>query len=205
MTGEGMAIIWASNSIYIDPIGIIIINKRIVGIWLDTVKNTIYHYNISDSTYLWLLIVQWILSSITAGSPMVGTLTPLQLVVVGGSCSSVEEHWHGKPMALGLSPSSSPFFPALSPFQRSTDSNGEIRSLIRPWLIGRWINRSPGHRTPSCDTAQDPLSLLLYHFSKELMDQSHMYMYTWACKESLRFFPQVTACITSSTKLRQYI
>ena len=27
-------------------------------------------------------------------------------------------------------------FPALSPFQRSTDSNGKIRSLIRPWLIG---------------------------------------------------------------------
>ena len=32
-------------------------------------------------------------------------------------------------------PAAPPFFPALSPFQRSTDSNGEIRSLIRPWLI----------------------------------------------------------------------
>ena len=33
-------------------------------------------------------------------------------------------------------PAAPPFFPALSPFQRSTDSNGKIRSLIRPWLIG---------------------------------------------------------------------
>ena len=152
MTGEGMAIIWASNSIYIDPIGIIIINKRIVGIWLDTVKNTIYHYNISDSTYLWLLIVQWILSSITAGSPMVGTPTPLQLVVAGGSCSSVAQHWYGKPMARVWFPAAPPFFPALSQFQRSTDSNCKIRSLIRPWLIGLWTRLRPDH-----DTAQDHL------------------------------------------------
>ena len=56
-------------------------------------------------------------------------------------------------------PAAPPFFPALSPFQRSTDSNGEIRSLIRPWLIDllTWINWSLDHRTPSCDTAQDPL------------------------------------------------
>ena len=28
--------------------------------------------------------------------------------------------------------------PALSSFQRSTDSNGEIRSSIRPWVISLW-------------------------------------------------------------------
>ena len=124
--------------IYTDPISIIIINNRTVGIWCDTVKSTIYHYNSSDSSCEGLLHVQWILSSITAGSPMVGTLTPLKVVVASGSCSSVAEHWHGKPMALGWFPAAPPFFPALSPFQRSMDSNYKIRSLIRPWLIGLW-------------------------------------------------------------------
>ena len=35
-------------------------------------------------------------------------------------------------------PAAPPFFPALLPFQRSTDSNIKINSLIRPWLIGIW-------------------------------------------------------------------
>ena len=30
-------------------------------------------------------------------------------VVAGGSCSSVAEHWHGKPKALGSIPGSSTF------------------------------------------------------------------------------------------------
>ena len=39
-------------------------------------------------------------------------------MVVGGSCSSVVEHWQiGKPNALGLVPSSPPFFQALSHFK----------------------------------------------------------------------------------------
>ena len=31
-----------------------------------------------------------------------------------------------------------PFFCALLPFQKSLDSNGKIRALIRPWLISLW-------------------------------------------------------------------
>ena len=31
-------------------------------------------------------------------------------------------------------------YPVLSPFQRSTDSNGMIKFLIRPWLISLWID-----------------------------------------------------------------
>ena len=51
-------------------------------------------------------------------------------VVVDGSYSSVAEHWHSKPKALGSTPGSSTFFLALSPFQRSTESNGMIGSLV---------------------------------------------------------------------------
>ena len=35
-------------------------------------------------------------------------------------------HWHNKPKALGQLWASPPFFSALSPFQRSSDSNGMI-------------------------------------------------------------------------------
>ena len=55
-------------------------------------------------------------------------------------------------------PAAPPFCHVLLPFQRSTDSNGEIRSLIR---LVNWssdlINWSPAHWTLSCDTAQIPL------------------------------------------------
>ena len=137
-TGDGMAIICTSNSIYILTLLALLlyINKRTVGIWCDTAKSTIYYYYTCDSSCVGLLIVQWILSSITAGSPMVRTPTPLQLVVAGGSCSSVAEHWHEKPKILGLIPSSSTFLSCSFTIQRSTDSNCKIRSSIRPWLIG---------------------------------------------------------------------
>ena len=66
-----------------------------------------------------MFIVQWILSNIIAWSLMGGT--PIDQV--------------RRPINYGLIKDLI-LFPALSPFQRSTDSNGNIRSLIRPWLIG---------------------------------------------------------------------
>ena len=58
-------------------------------------------------------------------------------LVAVGSCSSVAEHWHGKPKVLGSIPSSSTFLS--SPF--FSHSKGlwtvvaSLRSLIRPSLI----------------------------------------------------------------------
>ena len=60
------------------------------------------------------------------------------LVGYWGVVAQWQSTWHGKLVALGSTPGSPPFFPALSPFQRSTDSKGKIRSLIRPRLISLW-------------------------------------------------------------------
>ena len=50
-------------------------------------------------------------------------------MVAGGSCNSVEEHWHRKPKALGPTLADLPFFPALSLFQRSMDVKAQPVSL----------------------------------------------------------------------------
>ena len=69
---------------------------------------------VCDSSCVGLLIVQWILSRITAWSLMVGTpINQVRRLINQGLIKDL-----------------------ISSFQRSTDSNGEIRSLIRPWLIG---------------------------------------------------------------------
>ena len=49
--------------------------------------------------------------------------------------AAVAGHWHGKPKALGCILGSSTFLLSPLPFQRYTESIGQIRSLIRPSLV----------------------------------------------------------------------
>ena len=76
-----------------------------------------------------------------------------------------------------------PFFPALVAFQKSTDSNGKIRPLIRPWLIG------PDHRTPCCDSAQDVL------YNQHI---SYYFVYTMVLKDGRN----IHNCATDSYTLQ---
>ena len=102
-------------------------------------------------------VITWILhhqienlSGITPGSPMVGTpiilaqrpispgqIEDLWIMVAGGRCSLVAEHWYGMPMALGLIPGSFTFLSCFFSISEVFGCNGMIQMyLIRPALIG---------------------------------------------------------------------
>ena len=60
----------------------------------------------------------------------------IQKMVAGGICILVTECWHNKPTLGRVRLLTAPFFfPALLPFQRTTNSNGNFGSVIRISII----------------------------------------------------------------------